>query len=288
MKKSLIFWFAAATCAAWILVGCEQEAKTEYVTQKEMIHLDVGAADEAELKGYLVDDGKALSIGLTGEVTLTNSLFVPDGKVVYILPAASLGVDTFDLTVDGIVYVGGTLEAESTGTVKIPNNGRVGVVKGGALSVKNPLSVNNGAGATVLGTAKVGVGSDGLLVWAGLTTVAEINAAFTTYSQYGGATLGVKTTLPPSDIAGVTVPAGRKLAATATAAVQYTADATLTVPANVAITTTGKVTVDSDKTLTVSGTGALTVAGAVDIKGSVVVSGGTSYTATADVTGSQA
>ena len=242
-KKFFLVGMTALLGVSLFLIGCptETEEKTVTVTVPEIIHLDADAKDVDELKDLLAEKGD-LSIGLTGTVKLTADLTVPDKKVVYILPSAELDVDAKNLTVDGIVYVGGTLKAGGNGVVKIPGSGRVGVVKGGTLSVKDKDSVNDGAAtpATVLkDTSKVGFAADGSLVFSGLADAAAIVAAFE-YAPHG--TLEVTTTLTPAQIIAIEVPAGKKLAATTSADVTISADATLTVPANVAITTTGKIT----------------------------------------------
>ena len=274
MKKSLIFWFAAVTCAAWILVGCEQEAKTEYVTQKEMIHLDVATGDVDVLAGYLATPGD-LSIGLTEEVDLKAALTVPDGKVVYILPDAGLDVKTYDLTVDGIVYVGGTLTAESTGVVKIPNNGHVGVVKGGALSVETAASVNDGATptpVTVLGSSKVGFASEITLTLAATgTTALDITTALGYFSNGtldASASTVVGALLPSAAAAAFTplVSAAKNLVITADGA---ETGSSLTVPAGLALTTSDDL--DTVTTLTVNGT--LNSAGTFDALATVTGTG---------------
>ena len=187
MKKSLIFWLAVSVCTAWILVGCEQEAKTEYVTQKEMIHLDVFAADDEELAAYLKVPGN-LSIGLS-DVDLTGNLTIPAGKLVYVLNSSSDGLNpaSSKLTVEGQVYVGvgGTLKASASGVVAV-TTGTVHVVKGGTLSVDTAASVNDGAAApaTVLGTAKVGFASETALTLSGAgNDVAAVKAALGYFSN---------------------------------------------------------------------------------------------------------
>ena len=94
MKKSLIFWFAAVTCAAWIVVGCEQEpeTKTEYVksgtvygavTAAELqTAIDAAVADgrTLELSGITLTAGsvnlKTASVKIAGTLTLGNNAII--------------------------------------------------------------------------------------------------------------------------------------------------------------------------------------------------------------------
>ena len=258
MLKKFTLVMAALVGAALVLIGCPTEAETEtkYVNVPEMIHLDVVASSLKDLTDSLAEQGD-LSIGLTGNVDLSAALTVPDGKVVYILPEAELDVGTSALTVDGIVYVGGTLTAESTGVVKIPGSGHVGVVKGGALSVETAASVNDGATptpVTVLGSSKVGFASEITLTLAATgTTVNDITTALGYFSNgtldasVSTAVKGLKPSAAVTEF-GTLVSAAKTLVIEANA----TEDAnTLNVPAGLAISTDEAL--DSVTALTVNG-----------------------------------
>ena len=258
MLKKFTLVMAALVGAALVLIGCPTEAETEtkYVNVPEMIHLDEVVSSEGDLRNELVDDGKELAIGVTGTVTLTAALTVPDKKAVYILPEAELDVGTSALTVDGIVYVGGTLTAETTGVVKIPGSGHVGVVKGGELSVETAASVNDGAGApaTVLGTAKVGFAAETTLTLAATgTSVNDITTALGYFSNgtlVASVSTAVKGLKPSAAVTefGTLVSAAKTLVIEANA----TEDAnTLNVPAGLAISTDEAL--DSVTALTVNG-----------------------------------
>ena len=278
MKKSLIFWFAAATCAAWILVGCEQEAKTEYVTQKEMIHLDVFAADETDLREALTKTGN-LSIGLS-DVTLTDDLTIPAGKLVYILDSTGgLDPSSSKLTVEGQVYVGvgGTLTASSSGVVAV-TTGTVHVVKGGTLDIDVADSVNDGAAkaATVLGTAKVGFASETTLKLGTGVSVNDVKAALgyfsngTLVASASTAVQGLKPSVAVTEF-GTLVSATKTLVITTSSTAET--ETTLSVPAGLALTTSDDL--DTVTTLTVNGTavfsGAAAPSGNVTVNGTVIV-----------------
>jgi filamentous hemagglutinin len=164
MKKSLIFWFAAVTCAALVLIGCPTEAETEtkyvnvpeVIQEKYVITSDEGA--EAALAGYLAEAGD-FAVGVYANVTLTGDLTVPAGKIIQLHGANMFDAASSALTVNGKVYVyhEATLKAEGIGKVVIPGSGSVIVRQDGILSVDSADDVNDGAdpAATVLGTAKV-------------------------------------------------------------------------------------------------------------------------------------
>ena len=299
MKKSLIFWFAAVMCAAWILVGCEQEpeTKTVTVTVPEMIHLDVFATDEPGLIAALAETGD-LNIGLSQSVTLGAALTIPNGKLVYILNGGGLDASSKLLTVEGQVYVGlgGTLTATATGGVAV-TNGIVHVVKGGTLVTDTAASVNDGAAApaTVLGTAKASFATGGSL---GLTgTLADITAVGTALGYVGKGTLDLSsatiTTAPKPSEAVAAFNAKSATGLIINANGTEGADP-LTIPAGLVLTTTD--TLASITGLTVNGTltassatlvalTTLTVNGDLTVKDTIKVA---SVTGTGNITFSNA
>ena len=279
MKKSLIFWFAAVTCAAWILVGCEQEpeTKTVTVTVPEMIHLDVFATDEPGLIAALAKTGD-LNIGLSQSVTLGAALTIPNGKLVYILNGGGLDASSKLLTVEGQVYVGlgGTLTATATGGVAV-TNGIVHVVKGGTLVTDTAASVNDGAAApaTVLGTAKASFATGGSL---GLTgTLADITAVGTALGYVGKGTLDLSsatiTTAPkPSEaVAAFNAKSATGLIINANGTESA---APLTIPAGLDLTTT-------DALASITG---LTVNGTLDVSTAGTLAALTTLTVNGDLT----
>jgi hypothetical protein len=264
-----------------LLLGCptdsETETKTEYVTNTEMIHLDVvvGGTDSGStltaLKGYLPDDGRALVIGVAnvtdGTLTLTEDLTVPAKKVVYLLNGTTLDVSDYNLTVQGSVYVGtgAGLKAAGTGVVKV-TDGYVYPVKGATLTVAGLDSVNDGAAQeskSVIGTSKARViANTALVITATLDDADEIKDALAVISS--GATLGVTAAIKPSAVKDISL-GGKRLAITATGAESETE---LTVPAGVTLTTTD----DLDTVVT------------LDVQGSLYASSATLATAGAKIT----
>ncbi|MDR0637760.1 MAG: hypothetical protein LBG27_02460 [Spirochaetaceae bacterium] len=296
-KKFFLFVMTALLGASLFLVGCPTEPEEKIVDRTTMIYLDVSVSDVDVLEGYLADDGKTLYIGVTGSLTLNENVVLPAKKAVYILPGASLTLSTYDLTVDGIVYVGGTLTATNTGAVKIPGSGHVGVVKDGTLSVKNAASVNDGATTpvTVLGTGKVGFATETFLTLADATnTIANIKAALGYFSN-GTLTVAASTeviALKPSAAAaafGGLVSASRQLAVVADGAEDGTAPG---VPAGLVLTVADNLaavaTLTADGTLaaasgtfaglaTATGTGFLTAGAAGAAKAPLIIESALAY-----------
>ena len=256
MKKSLIFWLAAVTCAALFLVGCEQEAKTEYVTQKEVdvIHVDVVVTDDTGLAAALLDDDyKVIEVDASSTVTLSTVTEIPAGKTV-IIRGGSVTPASGGLTIKGVVYVEleGSLVAAAATKVIVTDG--VLYVSRGALSVDAAASVNNGAEspATVLGTGKVGIAGGTLKYTAAtdLDTAAKIGTALG-YVTSGTLDIG-SSTLKPSQIAGVTgISPTKRLIATATGDDSATATA-LIIPAGLDLTASSE-TFAKIPTLTVNG-----------------------------------
>ncbi|MDR0684948.1 MAG: hypothetical protein LBF83_07450 [Spirochaetaceae bacterium] len=312
MKKSLIFWFAAITCAALVLIGCPTEAETEtkYVTQTEVIQekyvITSGEGAEAALTGYLAEGGD-FAVGIYEDVSLTGDLTVPAGKIIQLHGATTFDAASSALTVNGKVYVyhEATLKAEGAGKVVIPGSGSVIVRQDGILSVDSADDVNDGATptpATVLGTAKVSFTETSVLKASTGTSVAAIkevldlvtvgivdasastavgalkpSAISTTFTEPIGAEqkLLVTTNTADGEATSLTVPAGIEL----TTNVAY-ASTLLTLTVNGTLTAESG-TFDAVTTLTVNGTltsigtfdALTTVAGTGSVTAAVVTAG---------------
>ncbi|MDR0637457.1 MAG: hypothetical protein LBG27_00905 [Spirochaetaceae bacterium] len=221
----------------------------------EMIHLDEAVASEVNFRPFLANDGKPLAIGVSSSC-LGAGLTVPYGKAVYILDGAALTLGANNLAVDGIVYVGSGagLSAASTGKVKVPKaGGHVYVVKGGTLSVKDKLSVSDGATAeaTLLGTAKAGFTAASMLTLGSTAAVADIKNILGLLSVgivNADASTAVVALLPAADFKTL-VSASKRLLITANGTETGPA---LSVPAGLALTT-GE-TLGTVTTLTLNGT----------------------------------
>jgi hypothetical protein len=116
MKKSLIFWFAAVTCAALFLVGCESPTNGESgAAGTDGPYPLTGTTIDAEaLKAaFYVSSRVAItggSSGIDGEV--------PAGKTLYVLNPAAKVTSGESLTVKGTldIYEAAALDASYTGT----------------------------------------------------------------------------------------------------------------------------------------------------------------------------
>ncbi|MDR0684186.1 MAG: hypothetical protein LBF83_03570 [Spirochaetaceae bacterium] len=107
MKKSLIFWFAAVTCAALFLVGCESPTNG-----------DAGAAGAAGPATLPADATPELLEAYFGS---TNKVFV----------VAALGAGTFEVPAGKTLAVVGTVDISSVNTVINAYYGMLDVSDGG-------------------------------------------------------------------------------------------------------------------------------------------------------------
>jgi hypothetical protein len=147
MKKSLIFWFAAVTCAAWILVGCESPTNG-----------DAGAAGAAGAPG---------TTQLSANITAASLQKIVDaGGPILISDAVEIGAGYVDLKTASV-----TVDAALTFAT-------------GSIVNARSASVVVGAGS-ITGTNAVIIPPAGASVWdsvaghtsAGLVSVAEFVAA---------------------------------------------------------------------------------------------------------------
>jgi hypothetical protein len=239
-----------------------------------MIYLDVVVTNATDLKICLEDESRPnLSIGVHGAignvVPMGGDLEIPDGKLVYILSETALNVYSHNLTVGGILYVGaeGTLQANginsygnvigNPGKVIIPGDGRISVLEDGTFSVKDALSVNNGAPidpATLLGTDSVSFMEKGKLrVWE-LANTAAVQAFFNylTIGKLEVVIITPNSNVRPSDLAKISgISEKKQLIASASA---DETEAELPIPKGATITAYTNDDLNTIKTLEVNGT----------------------------------
>ena len=103
MKKSLIFWFAAATCAAWILVGCESPTNGEKGAAGANAPGTLPSGATPAMLAALFETTDTVIVGLPlGEGTFT----VPAGKTLAVAGTVDIsGVNTVINAFDGTLDV---------------------------------------------------------------------------------------------------------------------------------------------------------------------------------------
>jgi hypothetical protein len=300
-RKFFLIGMTVLLSASLVLIGCptDTEEKTVTVTQTEMVHLDVFAANITKLVEYLAAPGD-LSIGLSAGVTLSDDLTIPAGKLVYILNAGSLATSgSYTLTVEGQVYVGvrGTLTATAAAPVEV-TTGTVYVVKRGTLDIDTALAVTDGATPTpapALGNpAKVVLAAESTLeLSAALADAAALTAALG-YVGTGGTLEATVTGSKPSSFQGLDLK-GKKLITTALA--DEDSQNALIVPAGLELTAKTSDTLATITGLTVNGSfsteagtlskvTALTVGedGELDVSGAGTLAALTTLTVNGDLT----
>ena len=287
MKKSLIFWFAAITCAALFLVGCESPTNGESgaAGTDGPYPLTDAAVSAAQLEAaFYVSSRVAItngSGGIEGEVPAGKTLYVLGSAIVTsaksltvkgtldIYEAAALDASYVSGTAGYLATSGGTITG--TGIVSLPyiadgvTDGPTGIVTYG----NSPGSITKTAGSYIAVSAAA---PGSALNNANLETLMGALPA--------GASLTV------SDITGLTanaVPSGKTLVLagagnTVTANLDLAAGGTLIVNGTLEVasgaTITGKSGADDTANITVNGTlklatssTALTIAGKVDLSG---------------------
>ena len=134
MKKSLLFWFAAVTCAAWILVGCESPTNGER-----------GAAG-ANAPGTLPSGATPAMLAALFETTDTVIVGLPLGEGTFTVPAGKT------------LAVAGTVDITSENTVINAFDGTLDVSAGGfTADGGNVFIVAEAAAAAVKAAAPGGI-----------------------------------------------------------------------------------------------------------------------------------
>ena len=106
MKKSLIFWFAAVTCAAWILVGCESPTNGDAGSAGPAGPATLPtSASPALLKAYFAETNKVFVVAALGAGTFE----VPAGKTLAVV--GDVDISSVDDTVINAYY--GTLDVSA-------------------------------------------------------------------------------------------------------------------------------------------------------------------------------
>ncbi|MDR0684743.1 MAG: hypothetical protein LBF83_06415 [Spirochaetaceae bacterium] len=285
MKKSLIFWLAAITCAAWILVGCESPTDgTAGAAGKNVGFVNqtnVAAADLAALF-------KAADIVTLGPSVGTVEGVVPAGKKLAVSGETTVG----DSSIDG------------TETLEIKSGGSVEVYEGAALNagyVSGTAGYLKGAGAIsgVVTLPYFGAGVTGAPE--GIVTYNSPNApAGKSVGGYVAASGDASSAATALDVAGIKAIFGLGVntlsvgnLSTAIDAATVPADKTLTVNGEASIedsldlSSAGTLIVGPEGTLTANGnytiTGKATDPANIEIKGTLSVGGGVTIAGKVDL-----
>ena len=263
MKKSLIFWFAAVTCAALFLVGCEQGTGGDGAAGaagKTIVPVSGTVADDLFQAAIDASDGIiAGNVTITGAspivlpsnktLQLVGTITLPDDGVFVVVGADSLsGPGGFEGTSSGnpsyLIAPPAVTAARNSGTdltsVSLQAFGTDFDNAGSVLGVQGDLAITDTAGAAKIATKTVYV--------TGNVTVS--NAAS-----------------PTAIIALGNVSAS----ATITGAVAATGKVTFSAAAQTALTGLTAGSVESAVAITTTGTGA------IDVKGELKTTGATSH-----------
>ena len=288
MKKSLIFWFAAVTCAALFLVGCESPTNGESGaagTDGPYLLTDP-AVSAAQLKAaFYVSSRVAItngSGGIDGEV--------PAGKILYVLGSAAKVASGESLMVKGTLdiyeaaaldasYVGGTAgylatsggAITGTGIVSLPylaagvTDGPTGIVTYG----NSPGGITKTAGSYIaVSAADPGSALD----------TGDLSAIF---GVVGELTVGSLTT----PLVATAIPANKTLTVNGAASIGATLD--LTGKGALVIGKTGTLTVSGDYNITGNATAGIVIEGTLSVGGDVTIAGKVDLSA-ANITNSAA
>jgi hypothetical protein len=254
-KRSLIFGIAMTVCLAFIFSGCEQETKTEYVTNTVTDEgfrppADTVWADSIAALEVLLADGSGVyrdNIGYDPETSaVLPALTVPSGKTLYLNSyGVSLGAD---LTVNGkLVVYGSTFTAgdklKGTGTLDVEKGCRLSVsTADGLFTGDDKLTVTVKKGARLMYSGAALASATDITAWVGYAGDASLS--ITT------AITGVSTLTAAISAIG-DLPDGKGVALTINPSPAST-ETSLTVPAGVSITTSD--TFAALTSLTVNGT----------------------------------
>ena len=265
MKKSLIFWLAAVTCAAWILVGCEQEAETKTVYDKSgTVYGEVSAAKLEAIIDAAVTDGRALELN---DVTL---------------PAGSVNLKTASVTIAGTLRLGpnaaiNAKDAKVTFAQSATVSGSTGSVIVGdpavftATTAPGVVVVEPAAGGTLPATGVTAV--ENLTLGA----AGSIPTGLTVY-VYGTLTVDADSVAPSGTVKAI----GKVVVTGDTSVIE---DVKVNVSAaDVTVEDDAKVTLPSGKTLTIGGTLSVEAGGEIEVSGTYVLAEGATVSNSGTVT----
>jgi hypothetical protein len=264
-KKSLLFGLLAAVTAVFIITGCNNGTTEPEIRWRdpqrlpgEMIHVDAAFNNESDLGDALDSpayNGKV--IGISGPITLVSALEIPSGYTVYILNGGGLNTgSSAGLEINGALWVGmgGVLGADVSGSSADPitvDGGVINVVTGGQLSIDSEDSVIDGDGDPVLGTSKISIVNGTLAYTADgdFSDTGDIQDALG-YITSGTLNVDLSSSLKPSDLQTLSIPAGKYVEADT--GITGETEASLTIPAGLYLTTGANLGVVDE--LTVNGT----------------------------------
>jgi hypothetical protein len=156
-KKFFLGMAVLLMSASLFIIGCTQDP--EIIDNSKVIHIDTVVTSAQGLADALASNAKVIEVIAEIEDTNNSVPVIPEGKTVIIVAEVTPGDG--GLSIEGTVYVGGPGElVVADGTpVSVKGKGvlNVGYAGGGTLSVDAAESLDNGAGETVLSTAKVSI-----------------------------------------------------------------------------------------------------------------------------------
>jgi hypothetical protein len=216
MKKSLIFWFAAITCAAWILVGCESPTD--------------GTAGAAGASG---------PIGLSGEVPLELVQAAVDSGSPLILAGVQVtGGGVLDLKNANVTVVG------AFGTDANPTGGAAYIK-----AVDANLTFKEGASVKIGGGGDYFIGTQAHVDKAEGTNAGNVGKAVTALANATGGVVGIENLTLAS---GLVIPSDLKVFVYGTLDVKGTADVPTGGYGNGGISAIGTVLITADNTAAMS------------------------------------
>ena len=241
MKKSLIFWFAAVTCAAWILVGCESPTNGEK-----------GAAG-ANAPGTLPSGATPAMLAALFETTDTVIVGLPLGEGTFTVPAGKT------------LAVAGTVDISGVNTVINAFDGTLDVSAGGFTADEgNVFIVDEAAAAAVKAAAPSGI------VPAYVASIPATPSAITEDVVLPGLSIGGSGTSATDFVAFAgsanTVYVAGDVTIDASSAVNLTG-AKLVVLGRINAAGAGPLTLDSNQEGSLTATGNLTLAGVSNLAG---------------------
>ena len=294
MKKSLIFWFAAVTCAALFLVGCESPTNGDAgaAGAPGTIYLS-GSQTTAGIQDA-IDSGAPLVFAGVAQYD-NGTVTIPAGRGVKLV-----GDDAYTVADNAAAFLilGDASSVTGTGGIDAQSNGNVigpQAVLDASVTGGNKLvyqTIGTGGAIDFTGN-KAAVNGNVTIATAGVTgsTIPAASLNGKTLYVVGGLTVSNAVTATEISVVGNVTAAAAitgKLSATGKVTFTTAAQGALTgltagsVESSVAITTTsnGDITVDGElkttgasSTVTVNGTGTLT-AGSLDLAGNLVAGSG--------------